>query len=374
MGCQNVVDFMALKEQLLSTLLKKEELSPIQRFRFESLLSDKFGRDGLRIYFLINGTNTVQHIIEQTGIDEHKMLEMLRFASDNSVIRLAPTLLEEELAPKAAIAPEVARAKAGILPTLRSSAEKKIYDRFGQLGIDVYRLLDQVATPSEIPSRLPIAEPELLEILEFLQKENIIELEKPEEEKTEEAPPGEEAPTPSKELGKEAPPAPTEKEVVLPPRPILLPIKRSLGLFGKLKIEAELLRRFGQPGAHLFSLIDGERTTIKLAKISKYPLELIDRILDLLLENGAIDLHELTGEEIKERYGEEGLAICDVYGRDGVLIYELIDKRATIKEIIVASRVPPKRGVEIFAFIHKILGLEIPLDVHILYRQLGIET
>ncbi len=367
---------MALKEQLLSTVLKKEELSPIERFKFESLLSDKFGRDGLRVYFLINGINTVQQMLSQTGVSEKRLLEILNFASDSGVIRIAPTLLEDvPSGPAPGVAPDMARAKAGVMPTLRSSAEKKLYDQFGQQGVDVYRLMDKVSLPSEILSRIPIQEAKLLEILKYMQKEGLIGLQAPEEapaeiEEEEIPAPREEAPRPVKA---QMPPKLPTQELALPPRPVYLPIKRQLGLFGKLKIEAELIKRFGQHGMHLYSLIDGERTTIKLSKISRYPMSLIDSMLDILSAHGAIELRELTGDEIRERYGEEGLAIYDVYGRDGVLIYEMIDKRATIKEIIMASGLPPKRGVEIFAFIHKILGLEIPLDTNILYRQLGIE-
>jgi len=432
---------MALKEQLLATALKREELSPIQRFRFESLLSDKFGRDGLRVYFLINGKNTVGQILAQTGIDDRKLLEMLKFASDSGIVRIEPTLLEDMPSVTAApgVAPELAKEKAGVMPTLRSPVEKKIYDKFGQLGVDVYRLMDEVGTPEEILDRMAIPEAKLLEILGFLRGEGIISLEKPEEkeeekeeeelppileeepkrkkpakpaeeEKEEETPkprekpkeekprpaavpkpaekPAEEpakplGPAPAKPAEKEAPKGAAaekaealmqvEEEKMTPLRPVVLPIKRQLGLFGRLKIEAELLRRFGQPGMHLFSLVDGDRTSVKIVKASKCPMEMVDRVLDFLAAENAVDLHELAPDEIKERWGEEGLAIYEVYGRDGILIYDMIDKRATIKDIIVASRIPPKRGVEIFAFIHKILGLEIPLDVHVLYRQLGIE-
>jgi hypothetical protein len=36
------------------------------------------------------------------------------------------------------------------------------------------------------------------------------------------------------------------------------------------------------------------------------------------------------------------------------------------------SGIEPNLAVEIFAFVHKVLGLEIPLDTELLRKQLGI--
>ena len=377
---------MALKEDLLELAPRKIELSPVQRFRLESTVSDKFGKEGLRVYFLLNGANTVRQIIEQTGIEEKKLLSILDFLSKNGAAEIRESLLGEELGPGAA--PQklsMASAKAGVMPTLRSASEKKVFDKFGMPGVEVYRLTDTVSTPDEILDKVEITPEELLEMLDFLRGEGLIGMEKaekkeapaPKYEEPEEMP----APVPVAEE-KKAPPAPKPKgeklEAVMvieeaAPRPVYLPVKRALGLFGKLKAEAEMLRAFGQKGIHIYGMVDGDKTTVRLAKETRYGFVFLDKVLDFLSGLGAIELKQVGNEGIKERYGEEGVAINDVYGREGLLIYELIDKRATIKEIIAASGVAPKKGVEIFGFIHKILGVDIPFDSHALLRQMGEE-
>ncbi len=416
---------MPLSENLLSTALKKEELPPIQRFRFESLLTEKYGRDGLRIYFMVNGTNTVRQIAAQTGMDEQKFLEILRFMAANGVIRIDATLLEGAGAPKPEAAAEagarLAAAKAAPAPApkpaasagvpapegpkpaasasppqLRSPVERKLFDKFGQKGVDVYRLMDMVSTPEEILKRMEIEEAKLIEILEFMQDERIIELEKPGAKpatlapKPESKPKYEGPPTsapvhevpappvqkpegPPKYAAQYAPPEPSAPQAVGAKARVSLPTKKDIGLFGKLKLEAELLRLFGQKGVHLLSLVDGSRTDIELAKETKYTITFVDQVLDFLVKDGKVELHPLTTDELRERYGEEGVSISNVYGRDGIFIYELIDKKATVKDIILFSGVEPKRGVEIFSFIHRILGIDIPLDRAALYKQLGVE-
>ena len=384
---------MALKKELLSLAPKKNELTPIQKFRVESSISDKFKKEGLRVYFLLDGTNTIQKILEQTGIEEKKMLEILEFLTKNAVVDIRESLLMEALAPEEELKKlAVSAEKAGVMPVLRSASEKKIYDKFGMKGVEVYRLTSAVETPEEILHRLSISEEELSSILDFLIDEGLISFERKKEEKEEPAPIAEEeiaplSPKPAVEeekaqLEKTQPPAPAVPEtkpvkaaeaVEAPPRPVCVPVKRNIGLFGKLKIEAELLKKYGQRGLHLYTLIDGKNTTVKLLKETRCGFQFIDEVLDFLYSQGAIDLRELTNDEIRDIYGEEGAAINGVYGRDGLIIYELIDKRATIKDIIIASGVPPKKGVEIFAFIHKILNVDIPFDSHAILKQLGVE-
>ena len=385
---------MAIKDELLNLVPRRNELSPVQRFRLESSISDKFGKEGLRIYFLVDGTNSVQKIMEQTGVDDRKMISVLEFLSKNGITDIRDSLLAEAIGPEAA--PQklsVSSDKAGVMPSMRSASEKKVFDKFGMRGVEVYRLTDTAGTPDEILEKVEITPEDLLEMLDYLRNEGLIGIEKAEKKVAPEPEVEEPEPEPAPEPKPIAAPAPKPVAVPAPvvskpgeakkaalvaveeaaPHPVSLPVKRSLGLFGKLKIEAGLLKRFGQKGIHVYGLIDGEKTTVKLAKETRYGFAFVDSIMDFLSSEGAVEVRPLGNDGIKERYGEEGVAINDVYGRDGLLVYELIDKKATIKEIIMASGVEPKKGVEIFGFIHKILGVDIPFDSHALLRQMGVE-
>jgi hypothetical protein len=51
----------------------------------------------------------------------------------------------------------------------------------------------------------------------------------------------------------------------------------------------------------------------------------------------------------------------------------MIGKEASLKDIIAKSKVDADRAIDIFVFIHKVLGLDIPLDRDMIYRQLGLK-
>lgn len=343
---------MAIGETLLSTALKKEDITPVQRFRFESVLTEKFGRDGLRVYFMINGTNTVGQIFTHTGLDERRLLDILKLMASSGVIRIEDALLE----------PVSATAKPSQAPPAPEPAPKPVQP-----------VLSAAQAPEALPEKpkpvlysppLPAAAPV--------------------QPRTEQV----QAQPESQPEGAQAPAAPAKRmeikydEAYRPPSTIAgaisakigvrLPVRKSIGLFGKLKLEAELLHHFGQKGMSLFSLINGERTDIELSKEARLRLSEVDKILEFLAKDGWVEMHALSQDELREHYGDEGIAISDVYGRDGIYIYELIDRKATIKDIIGLSGIEPARGVEIFAFIHKVLGIDIPLDREALYKQLGV--
>jgi len=43
-----------------------------------------------------------------------------------------------------------------------------------------------------------------------------------------------------------------------------------------------------------------------------------------------------------------------------------------LRDIIVKSRIDPDLAIDILMFIHKVLGLDVPIDRNIIYRQLGL--
>jgi len=367
----------------LKNVLVKEPKVLIEKYALQSSLSDIYGSDGLKVFSLIDGKRTGEEIIRESGLSEDRVLEILNFVEKQGFISveklgllLPPRAAEKKPeVQKIEIAPPLVEEKAIAEEKLpRTPMEKKLYDRFGSIGIVVYHLVDEVKNPEDILKETKLGEDQLIKILQFMVQEGIIKLERAEEKPT--PPPKVEMPVevkpePPKEISKVEIKVP-EKPVVYEKKEIYLPTKKGIKFLDKLLVRATLLRKYGNDGVRVFSQIDSKKASIRMVKDTKISIDRIDEMLRFLSERGVINLKALSIDEIRERYGDEGVTIYNRYGRDGVLLYELIDKRASIRDIVQVSKIPPKSAVEIFAFIHKILGLDIPLDVQLLKKQLGI--
>jgi len=362
---------MALKPELLGLAPKKNQLGAAPLFGLENSLSAAYGRDGMRVFLALDGKKTVGQILSETGMPEKKMLAMLSMIAKSGGADIKPGLLEEaegETGNTAGIA--LAKAKPGIMPTLRSSAEKKVFEKFGGEGLEAYRLLDTNADPGQIPAKLGISQEKMAELVEFMEAEGLVKLGKPGE--------GTQKARPKRlDYNFETPKSPEERQAAENAkkrmRPPAVPEKKPLGIVAKIRLEAGLIKKFGAPGKAIYDSIDGSKPTVRLAKESRKGFAAVDAVLDFLASQNAVTLRELTPQEMKEKYGEEGVAICDLYGRDGLLVYDLIDKRATIKDIVRASGLEPRNGVEILAFIHRILGVDIAFDSNAILASLEAE-
>jgi len=295
------------------------------------------------------------------------------------VTKEKPKVQQPEVKPPEVKPPEVKKPPARVPKT---PLEKKLYDKFGQAGLDAYYMIDEFKTPREILGETSISEEQLKSIIEFMRSEGIIRLEKPEQVMDKPlkapAPAPEKQPTPVEQ--KPLPPKVVEKPAPKPPEmpvfnrnSVCIPTMAPLRLINKLRLEADLLKKYGNEGVKAFSMMNGKKTNVRIVKDIKIKPARLDDIIAFLLQNDAVKLQCLTNENIKEIYGEEGASIYGKYGRDGILLYELIDKRTTLRDIVRISGIEPNLAVEIFAFVHKVLGLEIPLDTELLRKQLGIK-
>jgi len=362
--------FMPLKPELLEFVPKKGELSPAQKFRVESILSEKFGREGMRVYFVLDGSRSIKQVIAETGITEPSLLRILEFLSTNNVLNIRQSMLVEDMAtaPTETTAPEIASADAGVIPLLRSESEKRVYDKFGTKGVAAFRLVGTASNPDEISTKTGITGEELASLLDFLYAEGLIGLETPVESAPEET--HEEKAEKSKALVTEV----IEKSEAEAPKaqtalPITVPEKTPLGALERLNLDADLFARYGTKGVKLFEAIDGFRPSTRLCREADTNFSFADPILAYLESKNAITQKVPTEDELRDVYGDEGVAINDVYGREGLLLYELIDRRAVIKEVILKSGIPPQKGVEIYGFIHKVLGIELPFDSSQIMKQ-----
>ncbi len=412
----------------LDIRLKKEAKNSLQLFRDQSLLRRKFGPAAVRFYELIDTGKTVSEIMSELSLDEQKLMEILEFMNNNAMVSVAggqgaPRKSPPESGPSGAEsgeeeggapeseegAPEkeeegegeAAPAKEDSEPGPLSPLEKILYDKHGSLGVRIYNLIDGEKTAEEILRETGVSEAKLVEILEFMDEQGIIKLEKPEakgaaeEEGAEEEAEGkepereprfkpmiEEAPEekpfePPKSPAKQPPAkeqkkhdeAESEEDMLL----VDVPTLAKLSLMQKAVLFAELSTKFGKGARQLVDLVDGKRDFLDLSLATHLSLFDIDAIMAYFGKKGFFTFRQLQRDEIKKKYGDDGFAIYKRYGRDGLLLYEMIGKEASLKDLIVKSRMEPDRAIDIVIFIHKVLGLDIPLDRNLIYRQLGMK-
>jgi|GEM_PF-2535716 len=429
-------------EDLSKKILEKKPCDAVGRYRLEKELADRYGAEAVKVYLLIDGKTSAEEIKKKIGMSEERLLDIINYLGEKGALKEEvqkppqPVEVKEVPPPKepsvSLVTTEEVKEKSSALEAMmvkeaekpaeapeqpkvepkpvelpekkeepvqipqripRTPLEKKLYERFGEAGLNVYSLIDESKTPRDILNQTKMSEEELVKILEFMNAEGIIRLEKPKEAMEKPIVKSPPAPVEKKEIPVE-PPKPVEKKEIPIEKPkpieqpkptplvapvtfdrneIYIPTLTGVNLLTKLKTETDILRSYGNEGVKAFSLMNGKRTNVRIVKEIKIHPAHLDSLISSLAEKGLVKLKQLTPQEIKELYGEEGLVIYNKYKRDGILLYELIDKKATLKDIVKVSGIEPKLAVEIFAFIHKALGLEIPLDKELLYRQLGVK-
>ena len=409
--------------------LKKEAKTSLQVYKDQSLLRRRFGDDAVRLYDLLDSGRPASELIAKLGIPEEKFVEILEFMNNNAMV----SVVQPSGAPVAAPPPgdeggrgeeaekeeitgegEEEAAAAPKIPQIRPAAprekqdqllsplEKILSDKYGEIGVRVYNLIDGEKTAEEILRQTGVSEAKLVEILEFMDEQGIIKLEKPEEQSAA-APPGDEGGKgegEEKEAAQEprfkpmieeepeekpfVPPKPQEKaaakkeekeeeegeeEVVM----VDVPELARLSLMQRAAMFADLSTKFGKPAKDLMGMADGQKDFIDLSLATGLSFFDVDAIMAYFGKKGFISFRQLSREEIKKKYGEDGFAIYKKYGRDGLLLYEMIGKEASLRDIIVKSRIDPDRAIDILIFIHKVLGLDVPIDRNVIYRQLGLK-
>lgn len=303
----------------------------------------------------------------------------------------------ERIKPRQEFGREAKEEEISVIPAGLSSLEKLIYEKYGPVGIKVYNLIDGEKTAEEILNETHISEVKLVEILEFMDEHGIIKLEKPEEKKADDAPsaPVEKFKPILEEETDPAAAAKAQKDSIKPPSPPLkkektehppsdveemidiipidVPAHAPLSIAQKAELAGLLPLKFGRRGMDMFRLVDGKNDFVEIALQLHCSLFEIDDVLGFFGKKNFVSFAQLPREDIRKKYGDDGFSIYKKYGRDGVYLYELIGKEKSLRDIILLSKIEPKRAVEIFVFIHQVLGLDVPFDKDMIYRQLGIK-
>ncbi len=252
--------------------------------------------------------------------------------------------------------------------------ERKIKAEYGQVGIDVYNLIDGQRTAEEIMKSTGVTETKLIEMLDFMEKKGIIKLEHPGAKKKAAAP---RAKMPDvKEIGF----APMLEEGATPEKPLggelgkkftlEVPTRTKGNMLREIQMKANLMIKYKKPGMQLFELIEGNRDAVELALKVEIPLYRVYKILAYLEKEGMITLAPSTREDIKRKYGTDGYSVYKKYGREGVMLYQLVGKDLDLREMAIQTSEDKLRVVKIFMFIHKLLGIDLPIDEDVLLERL----
>jgi len=470
--------------------LKKEAKSSLQEFRDQSLLRRKFGDEAVKLYNLIDSSKPASGLMSMLDMKEETFVEILEFMNNNAMVSVVPSepavqqdwheaadgenapgrkshhyaasgeraiagddgetsVSDEQIvrrggspAPAPTVSPRTPLEKELNEESL-SPLEKVLYKKHGSIGVRIYNLIDGEKTAEEILRETGVSEAKLVEILEFMDEQGIIKLEKPEEKPAVESSASrganqgaessggdfsgdsgkeggyrgdgnggsdggdndsDDADGKGKEDGSEksareprfkpivedmpegkpfqAPIVPKKEEPVKkeemdePGDDIVMvdvPILARLSMLQKAMMFTELSTKFPPAARQLFDMADGKRDFVELSLSTGMPLFDIDSAMAYFGKKGFITFRQLDRNEIRDRFGEDGFAIYKRFGRDGLLMYEMIGKEASLRDIILKSKVDPDRAIEIFSFIHKVLGLDIPLDRDLIYRQIGLK-
>ncbi|MFH1393558.1 MAG: hypothetical protein ABII71_01925 [Candidatus Micrarchaeota archaeon] len=277
-----------------------------------------------------------------------------------------------------------------------SPVEKIIKDKYGDTGLRVYALIDGARTAEEIMNDTGLTESKLVEILDFMDAQGIIKLDYPKGKPPPRGGKKERASEPSafggrRDTGRYAPPVlPKEKsggpgfapmiedddalEVARGvSSPVEKPVKAPVDLIKSVQMKTKIMFKFGKKGSKVLELIDGKNDVIDIALKADIPLYTVVEVLSFLLENGFVLLKPLTRSDVHKKYGDDGYSVYKVYGKEGLMLYELIGKELTIRQM--ADKITKERAmiVDMFIFIHQVLGIELPIDKDVLMKQLELK-
>ncbi|MCI0503132.1 hypothetical protein L0Y65_00300 [Candidatus Micrarchaeota archaeon] len=288
---------------------------------------------------------------------------------------------EEEAPPKYPEEPEL------------SPVEKIISDKYGDIGLQVYSLIDGQRTAEEIMRDTGLTEPKLVEILDFMDEQGIIKLDYPKG-----AGAGAPAQPPSgagfggpqaagPAMQQAPPPGQRKEEGGFNPltegeesldeargvaSPVEVPIKAPMDIVKSVQTKAKIMLKYGDKGSKLMEQLDGKNDLIDISLKLDVPLFTIYDMLRFMMESGMIIMKPMSRADVRKKYGDDGYAVYKKFGKEGLMLYELIGKELTIRQMADKITRDKAKIIDMFIFIHKVLGIELPIDRDVLSKQLGI--
>ncbi len=271
-----------------------------------------------------------------------------------------------------------------------SPVEKIISDKYGDIGLQVYSLIDGQRTAEEIMRETGLTEPKLVEILDFMDEQGIIKLDYPKGGGASAPPPSGASFAGPQMMGAAPPlqaPAGAKKDEGFNPMiegeesldeargvssPVEVPIRAPMDIVKSVQMKAKIMLKYGDKGSKLVEQLDGKNDVIDIALKLDIPLYTISAMLNYMMENGMVIMKPMSRADVRKKYGDDGYAVYKKFGKEGMMLYELIGKELTIRQMADKITTEKAKIIDMFIFIHKVLGIELPIDRDVLSRQLGI--
>ncbi len=409
----------------------KAEQTPLDRFKNKNRILKTFGPPGAAVYDEIDGERSARDIQSAMGMDADLFTKILNQLLSDGAIRdvggepetqagaaaggaasasseggMPPASSAQPYPPPAqsySSASSSSRAPPGIRAgsraggdeskpssPARSPLEKIIFDKYGQVGLQVYTLIDGERTAEDILNETGLSESKLVEILEFMNEQGIIKLDRPlrsPQSPASSAPPGSAGqssaggrPAMPKSLGEdgvgfkpmvESDDAGMGESLSPDALPVDVPIVNPRpSIIDKARLRALLSMKFGQVGNNLLTHVDGNKDFVQLSIETGLSLRDLDVMLGELGKAGLVSFKQLNRTEVRHRYGDDGLAVYKRYGREGLLIYQMIGKAESLRDIASRTQIEPQRAVDIIIFVHRVLGLDLPVDRDMVFRYI----
>lgn len=256
-------------------------------------------------------------------------------------------------------------------PSGLSPVEKIISDKYGDIGLRVYTLIDGQRTAEEIMKDTGLTEAKLVEILDFMDEQGIIKLDYP---KGQAPATGTAAPVEERKETGFVPMIEGEKaeETGPVPSPLEIPMRAPVDIVKSVQMKAKVMLKYGDRGSRIFSQIDGKNDLIDLAMNLGIPLYTVAEVLKFMMENGMIIMKPVPRTDVRKKYGDDGYSVYKRYGKEGLMFYELIGKNLTIRQMADQVTTDKSKVIDMFIFIHKVLGIELPIERDALAKQLGM--
>jgi hypothetical protein len=272
-----------------------------------------------------------------------------------------------------------------------SPVEKIISDKYGDIGLQVYSLIDGQRTAEEIMRETGLTEPKLVEILDFMDEQGIIKLDYPKGG-------GASAPPPplsssggfgGPQMAGPAPPpvSAARKDEGFNPMiegedsldeargvasPVEVPIKAPMDIVKSVQMKAKIMLKFGDKGSKIVEQLDGKNDILDISVKLDIPLYTVSGMLRFMMENGMVIMKPMSRADVRKKYGDDGYSVYKKFGKEGLMLYELIGKELTIKQMADKITTDKAKIIDRFIFIHKVLGIELPIDRDVLSKQLGL--
>ncbi|MFN3909817.1 MAG: hypothetical protein ACK4J0_01110 [Candidatus Anstonellaceae archaeon] len=382
-----------------SDVLHKKEVGAVEKFKIKSTILKDLGPNALRVYNAIDSSKSVQELITLLEIEEKEFFEIITFLEKmNFIYKNEEESLEKETLGKEEEQPQQQEvsdtSSENFITSLEqrkmenktpqdskeiskdslSAAEKEIFQKYGDIGLKVYSLIDGYRSAQEIMEEASISESLLIEMLNFMESKGIITL----EDKSQDQDVNEtrtildnkkESPkrTPTSPFVETQPLPPSSKDIQ--PGEILVPSLKNLSVLDSTKLKVLLKLKYNLSSDFL-KFLDGKSDIIDLFFNFNLSIPKLKQILSELQQEGYLTLSSLSREEIENKYSHFGLTAYKKFGLDGVLLYSFIGKTTSLPKLIKKAELDVQKVSDILLFLSSILGVDLKIDKQKLLENL----